>query len=70
MAVTSGGPAAQAGVFVGDVLLAVDQKPVDSLEELMDLMQATGAGQRVALTLLRGGASLDVSVTAGNRPGR
>ena len=34
-------------MLVGDVLLAVDQTPVESPEELMDLMMATGADRQL-----------------------
>ena len=70
MAVTTGGPAADAGVLVGDVLLAVDQQPIDSPEELMDLMHAAGAGRQVVLTVLRGTATQELTATIGQRPGR
>ena len=44
LTVTPGGPAAKAGMLVGDVLLAIDQTAIESPEELMDLMMKIGAG--------------------------
>jgi S1-C subfamily serine protease len=70
LGVTPDGPAARAGVLVGDVLLALDDTPVESPEELMDLLLATGAGHAATLQLLRGAAPVNVSVTVGERPTR
>jgi S1-C subfamily serine protease len=68
--VTPGGPAAQAGMLVGDILLAVDQTPIESPEELMDLMMATAAGHNARLQLLRGAAPTELTVKIGERPAR
>jgi S1-C subfamily serine protease len=70
MAVTTEAPAAQAGVLVGDVLLAVGDSQIASPDQLLDLMQTMGAGRSVTLHLLRAGAVLDVKVTAAERPAR
>jgi serine protease Do len=64
------GPAAEAGMLVGDVLLAVDQTSIESPEELMDLMMATPAGHTARLHLLRGGAPTELTVKIGERPTR
>jgi serine protease Do len=70
MAVTPGAPAAQAGVLVGDVLMAVGDSQVSSPDQLLDLMQTMGAGRSVTLHLLRAGAALDVKTTVAERPAR
>ena len=67
-AVTPAGPAARAGILVGDVLLAIDETTLESPEELMDVLLTTGAGHRATLQLLRGGAATEVAVTIGERP--
>jgi S1-C subfamily serine protease len=68
--VTAGSPAAQAGIIVGDVLLAFDGQPVESPEDLLDLLTGDRVGRAVALRLLRGGTATDATVTVGERPGR
>jgi S1-C subfamily serine protease len=68
LSVTPSGPAAQAGLLVGDVLLAVDQTPIESPDELMDLMMKTGAGHHARLHILRGATPTELSVTIGERP--
>jgi S1-C subfamily serine protease len=70
VAVTPGGPAAKAGILVGDVILFVDEMPLESPEELMDLLQTTGAGHAAKLKLLRGGKLIELAVTVGERPAR
>jgi S1-C subfamily serine protease len=67
-AVTDGSPAASAGVLVGDVILALEDKPIAAPEELMDLLFETPIGHPATLRMLRGGAIVEVAVTVGTRP--
>lgn len=64
--VEEGGPAEAAGVLLGDVLLAVDSRPVRSAEELLRVLARVGAGEDRPLTLalLRGGERLDLALQA------
>jgi serine protease DegQ len=66
--VTSGSPAATAGVLVGDVLLEFDSHPVESPEDLLDLLVGDRVGRQVPLRILRGGAVTDLTVAVGERP--
>src|SRR5213593_2626484 len=66
--VTAGSPAAAAGVLIGDVLLEFDGHPVESPEELLDLLLGDRVGQKVTLKVLRGGALVELTVTVGERP--
>jgi S1-C subfamily serine protease len=70
MGVTSGSPAAAAGVLVGDVLVAVNGHAVASPEDLMDILYHAEIGKPAALQILRGGAMVTVTVVVGERPGR
>jgi S1-C subfamily serine protease len=65
--VTAGSPAATAGVLVGDVILEFDGRPVESPEDLLDLLGGR-AGQTVVLRIARGGNRQDVAVLVGERP--
>jgi S1-C subfamily serine protease len=67
VAVTSDGPAAGAGLLVGDLLLGLDGQPIESPEDLLDLLSGK-VGQPVTLRVARGGAARDVGVTVGERP--
>jgi S1-C subfamily serine protease len=70
LGVKPGGAAADAGLLVGDVLLAVDESPIESPEELLDFLSTAGAGHTARLHLLRGGAPMQLTVKIGDRPPR
>jgi putative serine protease PepD len=61
--VTSGSPAASAGIKEGDVIVAIDGKSVAGAESLTGYVRAYASGDKVTLTLVRDGTSLDVDVT-------
>jgi S1-C subfamily serine protease len=67
IAVTPNGPAAKAGVLIGDVILAVDEQPIGSPEELLDWLTGNRVGKTATLRLLRGGKPAEVSVTIAER---
>jgi serine protease DegQ len=69
VAVTPGGPAANAGVFVGDLVTGLDGHDVASPEELFDLLLADRVGRQVPLRVVRGGQAIELAVTIGERPG-
>jgi serine protease DegQ len=65
--VQPGGPAEQAGVLLGDVLLALDGHPVGNLGELQSLLGEERAGGEASLRLLRAGEVRELRVTLGTR---
>ncbi|MFD7867836.1 S1C family serine protease [Streptomyces sp. NPDC059783] len=67
--VTEGGPGAKAGVRPGDVITAVDGKRVHNGEELIVKIRAHRPGDRLKLTLRRGGKDLSMTVTLGSATG-
>jgi S1-C subfamily serine protease len=62
------GPAARAGLLVGDIVVTWNAKPVDRVRELLQLLGADSAGSTVELGLIRGGAPTEVKVVIGERP--
>jgi S1-C subfamily serine protease len=60
-AVEAGGPAAQAGLAVGDVLISIDGYPIPS-DEGGRRLGALEAGERVTLEVRRGDRILEVSI--------
>jgi S1-C subfamily serine protease len=66
--VSAGGPAARAGLLVGDVIFAFDGATIESPEDLLDLLVGDRVGREATLQLLRGGAPRDIVVTVGERP--
>jgi S1-C subfamily serine protease len=65
--VNADGPAAQAGLLIGDIVLAVDGQTIGSPEELLDWLTGERVGKAAKLRLLRGGQPSEVSVTIGER---
>ncbi len=65
--VTAGSPAASAGVLVGDLLFEFDGHPVESPEELLDLLLGDRVGRSVVLKVLRGGTAVDLPIIVGER---
>lgn len=61
--VVSGSPADLAGLEPGDVIVAVDGRPVARSDELVVAIRAMAPGDTVTLTVLSGGDELDVDVT-------
>ncbi|HEY5301972.1 MAG TPA: S1C family serine protease [Acetobacteraceae bacterium] len=68
MNLLDGGPAEQAGVLPGDILLDVAGVPAPDARALAAKLGPESIGQPVAVTLLRGGAPLNVSITVAARP--
>jgi putative serine protease PepD len=67
-ALTSGGPAAKAGLQRGDVVTAVDGDAVQSSEDLTSAVDAREPGDTMKLTVKRSGADKTVAVKLGTRP--
>ncbi|EGX56102.1 protease, partial [Streptomyces zinciresistens K42] len=68
-AVIPGGPGDKAGIRAGDVITEVDGRPVRSGEELIVRTRAHRPGDRLALTLERGGERIGLSLTLGSSSG-
>lgn len=62
------GPAARAGLVVGDIITAWNGKPVVQVREVMRLLGPDSVGTSVDLQLLRAGAPTNLKVTIGERP--
>jgi len=64
--VTKDGPAAKAGIKIGDVIQQVDGKPIAKTRDLPRLIGETAAGKTVHLTLLRQGKPLELDAKVGH----
>jgi putative serine protease PepD len=67
--VTAGGPGAEAGVKAGDIITEVDGRRVHSGEELIVKTRAHRPGDRLRLTLTRGGTEKKVILVLGSADG-
>ncbi|MGE5836441.1 MAG: S1C family serine protease [Acidobacteriota bacterium] len=65
--VTSGSPAAAAGLLVGDLLTDFDGQPIESPEDLLDALIGDRVGRQVELRVIRGGTPRQMSVTVGEK---
>jgi serine protease Do len=61
-------PAGKAGVKAGDVVVALNGKPVESSSQLTRGVAAIPPGGKAALTLLRDGKRQEVAITVAQRP--
>ncbi len=65
--VLQNGPAAQAGIQPGDVITAVNGKPVGNVSQLLTAVAALKPGTPAPLAVVRGNKQTDVPVTPGLR---
>ncbi|MDX1454177.1 MAG: Do family serine endopeptidase [Gammaproteobacteria bacterium] len=66
--VFDGSPAAAAGLEVGDIILAVNERAVFTAGELPPLVGATSAGESLRMRVLRDGQQVDVEATLDELP--
>ena len=64
------GPAEQAGILPGDIVLALDSEPTMRLRSLRARLGADRVGQPVALRIMRAGAVQEITATVAARPAR
>jgi S1-C subfamily serine protease len=66
--IVADGPAALAGVREGDVLLTLDEHPVEGPGPLLRMLGADAIGRKVRLQILRSGRIIAIEVTLTQRP--
>ena len=66
--VERGSPADKAGMKPGDILLAVNGRPLADTTTMLNLIASLPPGQQVAIRLTRNQAETDLTVTIGRRP--
>lgn len=67
-AVVSGGPADNAGVQSGDIITKINDTTIDSKTSLTGALAQFQPGDKVTLTIIRGGKTITLDVTLGNTP--
>lgn len=65
-----GGPAAKAGVLVGDILVSFGGKAVPDTDDLQTVLESHAVGEAVEAEVLRGGVPTKLPITVGDRPRR
>ncbi|OYY05192.1 MAG: 2-alkenal reductase [Mehylophilales bacterium 35-46-6] len=61
-------PADKAGLRAGDILLAIEGKPVIDSAAMLNLIAALKPGQKATLRIARAEAIINISITIGKRP--
>jgi len=61
------GPGSKAGILFGDVIIALQGKPVSSLRDLQNFLQPEFVGKEISVSIIRGGKSVDVKMHIGER---
>lgn len=68
--VESDGPAAAAGLMLGDIVLEIGGKPIAQTHGLRSLLGKERVGQQVAIGIVRSGEKKEIPVKLGDRFGR
>lgn len=66
--VLQGGPAARGGIKPGDVLIAVNGKPINDVRSLLNQIAQISPGNDAKLTILRKGKEMELTAQTGKRP--
>jgi predicted metalloprotease with PDZ domain len=67
---TEDGPAARAGLEVGDRIIALDGEPIDDRTALREFLEEADPGQDVTVTVMRDGDRREIDVELADTPGR
>ncbi len=65
--VRAGSPAAKAGLQPGDLITAINGKPISSTEQFIETVDSYAPGDKVTMTVQRAGKTLHFTVTLGTR---
>jgi S1-C subfamily serine protease len=68
LGVEPNGPAASAGLIMGDILLQTGTSIVSDAETLAEALDSASIGENLSFRVLRAGAILEVQVRIGERP--
>jgi len=61
-------PAAKAGLLLGDVIVTIDGKSLESFDQLLDVLSGDSVGKKVRLDVVRAGKQREIEVVIGERP--
>jgi serine protease DegQ len=68
VSIETDGPADRAGVMIGDVLVAIADNPINDIQDVHALLDPDRVGQPTTARLVRGGTTIDLTITIGERP--
>jgi S1-C subfamily serine protease len=64
------GPAATAGVLIGDVIVSLGGTAVDDTDDIQTVLEKHAVGQTIVAGLVRGGVALNIGIVVGERSRR
>jgi S1-C subfamily serine protease len=67
MSIVENGPAAQAGIVAGDIILSIDGTPTHRFRKIAGLFGSDSIGRKAEVRLIRGGAVISVQTTIAER---
>lgn len=70
VSVEPGAPADQAGVLLGDILVALNESPIGEVTDVHALLSSEQVGHPLTAKIIRGGVLIEQTITVGERPGR
>ncbi len=62
------GPAAKAGVLIGDIVISMDGKATAETDDIQAALDGHAVGSVIEAAVSRGGASRKIAITVGERP--
>ncbi|MCL1900001.1 MAG: trypsin-like peptidase domain-containing protein [Promicromonosporaceae bacterium] len=68
--ITAGGPADDAGLRVGDVIITIDGRPLTGADSLTAFVRERAIGSTVTLALVRDGQRMETTAVLSSRPDR
>jgi S1-C subfamily serine protease len=54
-------------IVLGDIIVAVDGKPVKTIDDLLTLLEQHMPGDTLSIRIARGGDTVDAQITLGQR---
>jgi S1-C subfamily serine protease len=70
LSVEPGGPADNAGVLIGDIVVALDGAAAADTDDVQQALGGEAIGRSVKASLVRGGELVEAAITIGERPRR
>jgi S1-C subfamily serine protease len=67
LSIDEGGPAHQAGLLIGDILIAVNGAPIRSVDDLIDQLPGELIGSATSVVVVRGSQKQEIGITVGER---
>jgi putative serine protease PepD len=66
--VVPGSPAAKAGIKTGDIIVAIDGKTVNSMDDVVAAVRSNQVGDKMSVTFYQGSSKKKVDLTLADRP--